>query len=442
MTLNEIAAWLALSPVADVVLNGVSIDSRTLNPGDLFVAINGERFDGHDYIRDAVARGAAAVLASRRLDDLAVPQLVMPCTMEALGMIATHHRKRLGCQTIAVTGSNGKTTVKEMIAALLPQPAFATPGNLNNHLGVALSLLKLTPYHRYAVFELGANHRGEIAHTVSMVKPSVTLINNVAPAHLQGFGSLEGVIEAKGEIHRGLLPDGVAVINADDPSASRWDHHLTDKRVVHFSIKTPRDVYARDVQLHGATGSSFTVVMPEGEVGVHLQVPGLHNVSNAVAAMTCVRALGISVLDSADVLAAFTGVAGRLMFRRGRAKAHIIDDTYNANLRSVLAALDVLAAQPGQRILVLGDMGELGEHAAAHHTEIGHAAQEKGIDRVLTCGTHSEATAHAFGGRGKHYPSHDALVMALLTALDANTTVLVKGSRSSAMERVVHQLVE
>jgi len=234
----------------------------------------------------------------------------------------------------------------------------------------------------------------------------------------------------------------VAVINADDASASRWNHHLTDKRVVHFSIKKARDVYARDVQLHGAKGSSFTVVMPEGEVAVHLQVPGLHNVSNTVAAMSCVRALGISVLDSADVLAAFTGVTGRLMFRRGRAKAHIIDDTYNANLRSVLAALDVLAAQPGQRILVLGDMGELGEHADSHHTEIGHAAQKKGIDRVLTCGTHSEATARAFGGHGKHYPSHDALVLELLTALDANTTVLVKGSRSSAMERVVHQLVE
>lgn len=442
MTLDEIASWLELPQAAPIPLTGVSIDSRTIMPGHLFVAIRGEHFDGHDFIHDAYQKGAAAILCSQALADLPIPQLVMPCTMDALALIATRHRKRLGCEVIAITGSNGKTTVKEMIAALLPAPSFATPGNLNNHIGVPLSLLKLTPMHRYAVFELGANHEGEIAHTVAMVRPQVTLINNIAPAHLEGFGSIEGVIRAKGEIHQGLLPHGTAVINEDDSSSQCWNAFLTDKHVVRFSIKHAQTIYARDIQLDEKGGSTFILVTPEGEAAVRLSVPGMHNVSNAVAAACCVRAIGVPLSDIAQGLSTFTGVPGRLAFRTGKQQSRIIDDTYNANLRSVIAALDVLAAQSGQRIFVLGDLGELGAHSEAHHQEIGLAAKALGIDAMMTCGHHSIATTEAFGTLAKHYDSQDALLSDLLGKLDNHTTVLIKGSRSSAMERIVNHLIE
>ena len=442
MNLHEIATWLGLSPVGEVKLTGVSIDSRTLLPGQLFVAVRGARVDGHAFIAEACAKGAAAVLASTPVAGLAVPQLIMPCTTDALGILATQHRKRLGCEVIAVTGSNGKTTVKDMIASLLPQPSFATRGNLNNHFGVPLSLLSLTPQHRYAVFELGANHRGEIAHTVAMVRPLVTLINNVAPAHLEGFGSLEGVAQAKGEIYQGLLPGGTAVLNADDAMASFWDTILAGKAVSRFSIKNPTTVHARDIHLLAEGGSRFILVTPEGEWPVTLQVPGVHNVSNALAAVSCIRALGLAVSDAPERLGQFSGVPGRLVFKRARAGARLIDDTYNANLRSVLAALAVLAAQSGQRILVLGDLGELGVHSEAHHQEIGVAARQLGIERVLTCGMHSLATARAFGPSARHYASREALLQDVLALIDEHTTVLVKGSRASAMEQIVQQLVE
>lgn len=442
MTLDEIAAWLQLPATAAIPLTGVSIDSRTIQPGHLFVAIKGSNFDGHDFIENACQKGAVAALCSRPVEKLSIPQLIMPCTLDALALIATCHRKRLGCEVIALTGSNGKTTVKEMIATLLPKPAFATPGNLNNHIGVPLSLLKLTPQHRYAVFELGANHIGEIAHTVSMVKPKVTLINNVAPAHLEGFGSFEGVVRAKGEIHQGLEKEGTAIINADDPSAHAWDETLSGKKTVRFSIKHPETIYARDIELQGVLGSRFILVTPEGEFPIQLRVPGLHNVSNAVAAMTCVRALGLALTEAGERLEQFGGVPGRLAIRKGKHQAHIIDDTYNANLKSVLAALDVLAEQKGKRILVLGDLGELGVHSKAHHEEIGLAAKARGIDQLLTCGQHSLATTEAFGDAAMHYDSQHALLMDLMGRLDAHTTVLIKGSRSSAMDRIVQELIE
>jgi UDP-N-acetylmuramoyl-tripeptide--D-alanyl-D-alanine ligase len=442
ITLDEIASWLLLPPVERQALTGISIDSRQVLPGHLFVAIRGARMDGHDFIDEAIKKGAVAVLCNAPAPHQTVPQLVMPCTIDALAIIATHHRRRLGCEVIALTGSNGKTTVKEMLASLLPQPSFATPGNLNNHLGVPLSLLQLTPRHRYGVFELGANHCGEIAHTVAMVKPMITLINNIAPAHLEGFGSLEGVIRAKGEIHQGLLPGGTAVVNADDASAHCWDEGLTDKHVVRFSAQSPEQVHARDVVLMGIEGARFTLVTPDGEVPVRLNVPGLHNVRNALAAASCGFVLGVALSDIASGLERFTGVAGRLACRVGKHQSRILDDTYNANLKSVLAAIEVLASQAGQRILVLGDLGELGAFSEAHHAEIGHAARDHGIDVLMTCGVLSQAAAQAYGASGQHYTHQEALLTDLLGLLDEQTTVLVKGSRSSAMEHIVHQLVE
>ena len=302
-------------------------------------------------------------------------------------------------------------------------------------------MLRLTKEHQFAVFELGASHIGDIAYTVAIVQPHVTLINNIAPAHIGEFGSIDGVARAKGEIHAGLLPGGTAVINADDAYAHAWDEVLADRHVIRFSVNETERIYATHINLSGVNGSSFNLVTPEGEARVHLQVPGIHNISNALAACACLQALNIPLLDIAAGLSSFTGVPGRMAYRLGKSDALIIDDTYNANLRSVLAALDVLATRPGRRIFVFGDMGELGSFSQEHHEEVGRAAKRLGIDELFSFGVHSRATTHAFGEKGMHYDSKNALIDHLSSFLNASTTVLVKGSRSSAMEQIVNELV-
>lgn len=441
MNLCEIASVLKLPCSNDVVLTGICIDSRQVERGCLFVAIHGECFDGHHFIHDAAVKGASAVVCSRAIADISIPQLVVPDTVQALAKIATAHRQKLSCAVIALTGSNGKTTVKEMIAAILPQPSYATPGNLNNHIGVPLSVLQLQQEHRCAVFELGANHIGEIAHTVAIVQPQVTLINNIAPAHIEGFGSLEGVARTKGEIHQGLPADGIAVINDDDAHAHFWDPLLVGKKTLRFSIVHSADIYARDIVYNAEGCGQFILVTPAGEVWIKLQVAGKHNVSNALAAAACAHALGIALSDIESGLCRFGGVMGRMTFLPGKNNARIIDDTYNANLRSSLAALDVLGNCRGRRIFVFGDMGELGEWSKQHHEEVGAAARHHGIEALMTCGKSSEAAAHTYGVTGKHYHCQEDLVQDLLKQLDENTTVLVKGSRSSKMEKIVHLLV-
>ena len=441
MRLCDIATLLDTSCPDDIALTGVSIDSRLVQPGNLFVAIKGERFDGHDFISEAMAQGAAAVVCNRAIKDINIPQLVVSDTLQALATIAIAHRQALSTAVIALTGSNGKTTVKEMIAAILPKPSHSTPGNLNNHIGVPLSILQLKKEHRYAVFELGANHSGEIAYTVAMVRPQVTLINNIAPAHIEGFESIEGVARAKGEIHQGLVSNGIAVINDDDAYAHFWDSILKDKKKLYFSAEHSADIYAREITFNEEGCGEFVLVTPEGEAKVRLHVPGLHNVRNALAAAATTYALRIDLSDIVSGLQQFGGVSGRMTFLQGKNNSLVIDDTYNANLRSSLTALDVLANRKGRRIFVFGDMGELGNWSEQHHQEVGIAARDHGIEILMTCGKHSESTAHAFGTKGKHYHCQEDLVQDLLTQLDKNTTVLVKGSRSSAMEKIVHQLV-
>lgn len=442
MTLFEIASLFENSCPNDAILSGICIDSRRVMPGNLFIAIKGENFDGHQFVHEVAAQGAAAIVCSRVTPGITIPQLLVPDTTDALAMIAAHHRRKQNCAIIALTGSNGKTTVKEMIASILPDPSFATPGNLNNHIGAPLSVLKLQPEHRYAVFELGANHSGEIAHTVAIVQPQVTLINNIGSAHLEGFGSIDGIANAKGEIHQGLAEGGIAVINDDDAYAHYWETLLVNKKTVRFSAINPTDIYARDVVLNADGCAQFVLVTPLGETFVQLAVPGMHNVSNALAACACAYALGIGLPEIKVGLLRFTGVAGRLAFLPGKNDALIIDDTYNANLRSVLASIEVLAARKGTRIFVFGDMGEIGACSEQHHKDVGVAAQRHGIDYLLTCGKHSEATTRAFGVGGKHYPSQNELISDLLQLLGSQTTVLVKGSRSSAMEHVVSQLIK
>ena len=428
--------------MSELPITGVSIDSRNVVPGHLFVAIKGPNFDGHTFIPEAIKKGAVAVLCEHVVPDVLVPQWIVSDPVHALGFIATAYRQCLpSLPVIALTGSNGKTTVKEMIASCLPQPSFSTKGNLNNYLGVPLSLLCLNEKHKTAVFELGASRVGDIAYTVDMVRPQVALINNIAPAHIGEFGSIEGVVHAKGEIYEGLLPGGPAVVNADDVYAHSWDDVLTDKQVVRFSLKMPETIHARDIDLSCVEGASFRLVTPEGDAMVQLQVPGLHNVSNALAACACLRAVGVPYDAVAAGLSVFTGVSGRMTYCLGKSDALVIDDTYNANLRSVLAALEVLAARPGRRIFVFGDMGELGGFSQAHHEAVGRAAKTFGIDELFACGEHSRATVVAFGEGARHYLSKDALVSHLMPCLDTSTTVLVKGSRSSAMEKIVHEII-
>lgn len=441
MNLYDVAAALNLEkPLYNFPLTGICIDSRQVKPGNLFFAIRGERFDGHDFIDEAVSKGAAAVVCSRENVN-PVFQLRVADTLKALADLACAHRRTLSCSIIALTGSNGKTTVKEMIASILPKPSFATPGNLNNHIGVPLSVLQINPTHRYGVLELGANHPGEIAHTVAIAKPKVTLINNIAPAHVEGFGSIEGVARAKGEIYQGLDSDGTAVINNDDDYRDFWNELLKGKKTLRFSRQSSEAIHARDIGFNDDGQACFKLVTPAGEASIQLQVAGMHNVSNALAAAACAHALDIPLADIAAGLCQFKGVSGRMTYRQGINQSLIIDDTYNANLRSVLSGLAVLAERKGRRIFVFGDMGELGEYTSAHHQEVGVEARRLGIDSMLTVGVHSELSSKAFGAGGKHYSSQSELVKELLPYLDCETTVLVKGSRSSAMEKIVQQII-
>lgn len=441
MNLSIIAALFSQPTHINADISGVCTDTRTLQTGNLFIALVGDHYDGHDFMRDAEAKGAVAAVVQHPVDNVQIPQFIVPDTLTALAQIALVHRNTIHCPVIAVTGSNGKTTVKEMIASILPQPSHATKGNLNNHIGAPLSVLQLKPEHRYAVFELGANHQGEIAYTVALVRPMVTLINNIAPAHVEGFGSIDGVAKAKGEIYQGLEAQGTAIVNDDDSYAHFWDDILTDKKVIRYSLEHPADVYAQDQRLDTHGRGHFSLVVPTGRADIELQVPGMHNIRNALAAAACCYAVGISIQDIQRGLNQFSGVKGRLTALEGRNQSLILDDTYNANLRSVLSGLEVLAQRPGKRIFVFGDMGELGTWAEQHHREVGLAAKQLGINQFLSCGHHSALAAEAFGNGGRHFASQDELAQTLIGELTPDTTVLVKGSRSSAMEKIVHQLL-
>lgn len=441
MKLSTIADILSLSCKSDRETTGFCTDSRAIKAGNVFIALPGERFDGHAYIESVVEKGAAAVICQSPVKNLAIPQLVVSDSLKALGMLASAHRLTLHCPIIALTGSNGKTSVKEMIASILPKPAHATAGNLNNHIGAPLSLLQLQPEHSSAVFELGANHAGEIAYTVAMVKPQAALINNIAPAHIEGFGSIDGVARAKGEIYQGLFSEGTAVVNNDDAYAHFWDDYLTDKKVLRFSATGSGDVYAENIDINPEGFAKFDLILPVGREKIHLQVPGKHHVNNALAAAACCFAIGIPLENIVDGLHRFSGVAGRMTYKCGKNQSTIIDDTYNANLRSVLTALEVLSLRKGKRIFVFGDMGELGRWTVEHHQEVGTAAKNLGIEHLVTCGKHSLSAAETFGEFARHYPDQQGLAEDLLPDLNPDTTVLVKGSRSSAMEKVVDKLV-
>ena len=422
----------------DVMLQGVGTDTRTLQTGQLFVALHGPNFDGHDYLAEAKAKGAAACMVEKPVANCSA--LIVGDTRLALGQLARVWRHHFAMPLVAVTGSNGKTTVKEMLASIFARlgEVLATRGNLNNDIGVPLTLLGLDSSHTSAVVELGANHAGEIAYLTALAEPNVAVITNAASAHLEGFGTLNGVANAKGEIFQGLKEDGTAIINADDEFASLWRGLAKDKKVLSFGLQNPADIAAQ--WQVGDRGSQIHVSTPEGKVKLQLALLGEHNVMNALAAIAAAQAAGVKLTTIKAGLEAMQPVAGRLQLKAGIHGSRIIDDTYNANPASLAAAIEVLAGFTGKHILVLGDMGELGDEARELHAQAGRFARAHGVDRLYTVGPMAAVAAEAFGKEAQQCDSHEAASKALQQELTDDATVLVKGSRLSRMERVVQRL--
>ncbi len=431
---------------ATAEFSGVSTDSRQDPAGKLFIALRGDNFDAHDFLADVASRGAAGAIVDDRAGLVAPPGLALirvADTRLALGDLAAFWRRRFSIPVIGVTGSNGKTTVKEMCASILrawlgDDAVLATQGNLNNDIGVPLMLLRLHAGHRAAVIEMGMNHPGEIAYLAGLAAPDVAIVNNAQRAHLEGMGGLLAVAEEKGAIFAALGPGGTAVINADDEHAAFWQENLPGCKSLFFGFAASADVSAK-VE---ATRDGFRLALrvPQGHASVDMNIPGQHNARNALGATAACMAAGAPLEAVVAGLAGFQGAKGRLQRKPAEGGAILIDDTYNANPDSVRAAIDVLVATPGRKLLVLGDMGEIGEMSAQCHDEIGGYARSAGVDRLFTLGDHSRLAARNFGTGGAHFDSVDALAAAVKPLLEADVVVLVKGSRFMRMERVVEAL--
>jgi len=429
---------------ADRPWSAVSTDSRTIRPGELFVALTGPRFDGGEFLPAAHAAGAAGAVV-RAVQALPIPQIVVSDSLAALSAAATAWRAQFRIPVIGVGGSNGKTTVKEMIAAILSQnaPCLATRGNLNNHIGVPLTLLRLDSEHRAAVIEMGANRPGEVAALAALAAPDIGLITNAGAEHLEGFGSIEGAARAEGEMVAALAPEGTAIINADDPFCALW-LSLTRARVVRFGLAPGADFTAsgRTTEIvDGSFHTRFTLECPAGRTPVELNLAGAHNVTNALAAAAAASSAGATLEHIRAGLALMRPVPGRLQLKRAARGAWLIDDSYNANPSSVHAAIEVLASLEAPRWLVLGDMAELGEHARASHIEVGALARARGIARLYATGPLSALTVESFGKGGRWFPDAEALTRTLGEELAPEAHVLVKGSRVNRLERVVGALV-
>lgn len=443
---NAVDGVLSTQSVRDMTIKSVSTDTRSLKPGDLFVALTGDKFNGHEYILKALEKGANAVIVSQ-LVDCPLPMIKVDDTRIALGKLGAAVKQKLNPKTIGITGSSGKTTVKEMVAAILQQKGkvLATQGNFNNDIGVPLTLLALTEEHEYAVVEMGANHQGEIDYTTMLVNPDVATIVNAAPSHLQGFGSLFGVARAKSEIFKGIKPGGVAILNTDSQFYEFWQGKADGRIMRSFSpVAQSGDYHAIDKSLNADGCGEFELVTPDGKVAIRLRVPGEHNIGNAVLAAALAMQVGANLEDVQKGLFAMRSVAGRLNVKHLSEDLQIIDDTYNANVASVKAAIDLLITYKGPRIFAFGDMGELGDQAVDYHQQIGQYAKEKGVDAMLSLGQFSKAASAVMAETGKHCKDVDELMGQLCALIDAAVsanrtpvTVLVKGSRSAKMERVV-----
>ncbi len=431
---------------ADVAFGRVSSDSRALEPGALFVALVGERFDGHDFVAGAEKLGAAGAIVSRYVE-CGLPQVVVPDTLAALAAFAREWRRTFGGTVVGITGSNGKTTVKEMTGAILAQlgPCLVTQGNLNNHIGVPLTLCRLDATHRTAVIEMGANHQREIAHLASIGEPNVGLVINAGPAHLEGFGGIEGVAKGKGELFEALGAAGIAIINADDVYATYWRGLARGAgRIVTFGMREHADVRASNVVSRiGADGFSttFDLSTPAGQCSIELGLAGEHNVMNALAAAAAAMAAGAGLDAVERGLRTMRPVVGRLETKQALHGARLIDDAYNANPGSLRVGLHSLAAVPGERWLVLGEMAELGEEGPQLHAEMGALARECGVTRLLAVGAGSRPAVETFGVGASWFAHADDVVATLLPHLREGLTVYVKGSRVNKLERVVAALM-
>ena len=448
LTLSQIAAMTAGRVVGDdVAVDRVLTDTRGLasvgpavRASSLFVALRGERFDGHDHLAAAADAGIGAALVSRV--DGGLPQVLVGDTQLALADLARGLQASRDAKVVAITGSNGKTSVKTLTLAILEQAGrtYGNPGNRNNEIGLPLAVIDAPEDAQFAVYEMGAGQPGDIAYLTAIARPDVSIVNNIAPAHLERMGSLLGVADTKAAIYDALPDDGVAVINADDAFAPYFAERAKGRHHIRFGLDASADVTARDIAL-GEDGSTFTLVTPQGEAAVKIAMPGRHNVRNALAAASLALGAGVPLATIVRGLAAARPVAGRLVTHRLPGGATLIDDSYNANPGSVGAAIDALAAMPGASWLVLGDMRELGDDAEALHAQVGARAREAGLARLYTLGPLSAAAAHAFGADARHFKTHDALADALRADLASDVRVLVKGSRGSAMDRIVAALL-
>lgn len=446
LSLKQLAAITHGSLTGDnLTVNTVTTDTRQISTGSLFIALQGERFDAHDFVNDAIAQGAVALLVSKHLP-LATAQIVVKDTRLALGQLAGWVRQQSPARVLALTGSSGKTSVKEMAAAILGicGATLCTAGNLNNDIGVPLTLLRLTPEHRYAVIELGANHQGEIAYTTAMTRPETALVNNLAASHLEGFGSLAGVAKAKGEIFTGLSANDRAIINADSHDWLHWQPLLRHQRVWRFSLapQSDSDFWVSNIQitLHGTL---FTLHTPHGAINITLPLLGRHNIANALAAAALALSADAPLSAIQQGLATVKPVPGRLFPVAFNAAQLLLDDSYNANVGSMIAAVQVLADMPRYRVLVVGDMAELGDDSIECHRQVGIVVQQAQIDKVLSIGTLSKHISDA-SGVGEHFQQKTRLMERLSTLLAQHQqiTILIKGSRRAAMEQVVQRLQE
>jgi UDP-N-acetylmuramoyl-tripeptide--D-alanyl-D-alanine ligase len=428
---------------ADVGFSRVSTDTRTLQSGDLYVALRGENFDGNAFVSQAFDKGACAVIVSSP-EVARSPCLVVADTTQALAELALLNRQRSTARVVAITGSQGKTSVKEMIGRILSvsHRTLVTRGNLNNHIGAPLTLLELDETHECAVIELGASGLGEIAWTVRLAQPQVAVLTNAAATHLEGFGSLAGVVQTKGEIIDGLSADGIAVLNADDPHFSVWHARAGKRRVLRFGLRAAAaDFHASAIQIDGREGTRFMLHTPAGDCAITLHLLGLHNVINALAASAAAMAAGADLQDVRAGLALVRPVAGRLCLREAASGAALVDDTYNASPASFRAAIDVLAALTGRRIVLMGDMGELGSDAESGHRFVGDYARACGIHALWATGPLSRHAVSGFGEGALHFASVDSLIAHALGNTNAQCSVLIKGSRSAGMERAVEKLI-
>jgi UDP-N-acetylmuramoyl-tripeptide--D-alanyl-D-alanine ligase len=429
---------------ADASFSAVSTDTRTLQPGELFIALKGPSFDGNAFVATAQASGASAALISAPVET-SLPTLRVDDTRIALGRLGRANRAKSSATVIGLTGSQGKTSVKEMTAAILAQvgAVHATRGNLNNDIGVPLTLLQINAQHRFAVIEMGANAPGEIAYTTQLAQPDLALITNIAPTHLEGFGSLSGVATAKAELWQGLRSGGRAIVNLDDINIPRYVKPTQGQKLVGISAAGQSNaMYGVDaIEDLGLEGSRFSVWTPRGKTRLRLALPGRHNVANALAALALAMEAGASLDQVERGLAGMRSVKGRLVVKQGRGGATVIDDSYNASPASFKAAIDVLKGRPGTRIVVAGDMGELGTEKQSAHERLGAYAHEMGIELFMGTGELTRLAVQAFGAKGVHTADWQALAAAVLPLLAPDVTVLVKGSRSAGMERVVRQLL-